>query len=252
MRNARSATLGFVVLLSASLVIGLSYIFAMNEIERYQSRALDQALYLSDIERLRYLLERKSASARAYLLTKEQDFMDNENAARSEFLQLLGEIRERAPSEDRRMLLDRIAEGEEQYETVLQATIAATEGTPVGAEEARLFLQDVRPIRDSLNQFVDALAGQNVQYMEYEQVEAERFATRAVRYVVGLSIVLLLCGIALAVYLIRAIRDRERAEQNLFQETLRQNNETQAAIRALREERDAVARKIAELLPGNR
>lgn len=248
MRHARIATIGFILLLVLSLFSSLSDILTIREISRHQDQARAQALNLADVERLRYYLEKQSAASTAYVLTRDESFVQEFSAVRANFDSLMTSLSGTSATPEGRHLLDMVQEMQTAHQRALAMIYDRAAEGEVTSDELRIF-RETESNRAVLDKLITALANRKMERVREENRQSQVFSNRAKWFAVVVSMVLLLAGIGLALYLTRAIRERERMEQRLFEEVVQQNRDTQRIITELREERDAATKRLTNLLP---
>ena len=246
MRSARLATVGFIILLLLSVVSSLSDLLLFGMAGRHQEEARSQALVMAEIERLRLLLERQFAATSAYALTRENEYLSRVSSLHPEFDSLLAGLRATTTTPEGLKLLGAIERMKAEHQRSYAQIYDGLPDSLAGISDVEL-VQAMAAGREAFDPLIDELARRKLSRVQSENALAETYSARAAWIAFAASVVLLFAGIGLAFYLSRVIRERERAERQLFQETVKDSRDTQDLIRRLREEGDALRRQLAEL-----
>jgi methyl-accepting chemotaxis protein len=196
---------GFGALALVAIAIALIAVFALRHVvERKDSVIELGGVRLVGAERLHALSFKKGNDARAYLMTKAQPQLDTYRATRLEFRQTLEELRATLTTEQGRRLLAEVDRVEQEHERTVLALFDAMGGKST-QELGAIVERDIRPIRTSLDQALNAFIAWETKLLQEDARTATEAAQMASRAVIALGVAGVLGAIALSILLARTL-----------------------------------------------
>jgi methyl-accepting chemotaxis protein len=197
---------GFAMTLLFTIIMGVVAIYALLTVVADKDRVIDvNASNRLDAERLSAAVESKIASVRGFLLTADEDRVENVRTARADFAAALARLRARASSNDSSRLLGQIERREAEHQAVLERIVALRRTDAPLDEVARRFEREASPKREALAQEMDALLAAEQQVLEAAKQAASDTASAAINLVVGLAALAALLALATALVLTRTL-----------------------------------------------
>jgi methyl-accepting chemotaxis protein len=194
---------GFAMIVLLALAVTAVAVFALRDVVERKDRVIDIAAQrLVDAERLHALSMRKAAESRAYLMTKDPRYLENERNARADMRRTIDTLRREVETDLGRRLTEEIASAEEVHERTLQAVL--TQGGTVEAAAMRLE-RDVRPVREQLDRLVDQFVAREDQLLREGRAGSTEAASRAIRSVLVLAAAAVVAAVVLAALLARTL-----------------------------------------------
>jgi methyl-accepting chemotaxis protein len=191
----------FAVMVALIVTIGVLTVGALDRVVEAKDRviAVNAALVL-DAERMRSAAERIVATARRYLLAREEVAIDRGVVAERELDAALAALRRHAAGAESGRLLRTVEQADRDHRAATQQILALRRGdTPVEAV-ARAYEEQVMPRRDALDRAINAFVTHEQALLDAAQRDASDTATSAVR--IAVAIVLLGAAFALVVAVI--------------------------------------------------
>src|ERR1043166_9269965 len=144
--------LGFGAMVALAVTIGAIGIYALRAVAAAKDRVI--AVNSQDLIDARTVLagvEKKSAAARAFILTGEDKFVTTMTAARNEIAGAIERLRARVDTDEGRRLVDEIERARATNQAALESVLAESRNKPPLETMIRLFDQQV-PTREALDQ----------------------------------------------------------------------------------------------------
>ncbi len=198
---------GLAVLVALTIVIGLVAVRALRSVVESKDRVITvDAQLLADAQRLRAATERKGGALRGFLLTREERFFDQMQDARTEFAAALGRLKDHAPAEEGRLLLETVERAETDHQQAADRVVALRRSEVSSLDAAaRAFDEQVAPKRDQLDAFVNSFVTRQERVMEETRQASSSAASSASALLLGIGAAVVLCAAVLAVLLIRTL-----------------------------------------------
>jgi len=197
---------GFAVTVAFALAIGVVAVYALATIVADKDRLIGvNAPLLIDAEKLHAAAERKSAAGRAFLLTREERFLEQTRAARGEFAAIVARLRQNVLAEDRRRLIDSIERSEDEHQQALERVIELRRTDARLEAVSRAFDEQVLPKRDELVAGIASFVAGEGRLLEEAKQASTAAASSAIRLVVVMAAAALLAAAGLALLLTRAL-----------------------------------------------
>jgi methyl-accepting chemotaxis protein len=197
---------GFGALVLLSLLISGIAISSLRAVVASKDRVIEvDGQTLVEAEQLRSAVERKVGAGRGYLLTRDVKFLERMKAARIEVADCLALLRRQLESDDEHRLIGEMERAEHEHQAVLERLVALRDtDTPLEAV-GRAFDEQLVPKRDALDAAVHAFVTAEQKELADGKRAATDAATAATNATIAFTIVALLCAIAIATVLTRAL-----------------------------------------------
>lgn len=197
---------GFSVTLVLAVLIAAIAVYALRAVVENKDHLLTvNAHNLIDSANLNLAAEERVASARGYVLTKDEKSLQNLQEAQARFLEILSRMRAQAVTIESKSLLDQIERLNVEYENSSGQGIAQRKAeTPLDVV-ARFFENDVYPKRRGLAQAIDKFQTHEEKILDDAKRISNETASSAITLVVTIAIVAILSALAIAVLLTRTL-----------------------------------------------
>jgi CHASE3 domain sensor protein len=154
---------------------------------------------------LQVAAEAKGSAGRGYLLTGDQDYIEQLGQTRTTFARTIERLRTGAASADERSMLDTIVQAESEHQRVLDRAIALRQsGAAVGAVAAN-FQSDAVPKRAALDESIVSLVDLQATAARQAAADVARSARTATIVLIGLTLLAAIGVVLVAVVLTRAL-----------------------------------------------
>lgn len=218
---------GFAVTLFFTLLIAVLAIFALRTVVEGKDRVIaGNAHSLIDAAKMNTASEERVASARGYLLSKDESSLERKQAAGKEFLSLLGQIRSRATADESKRLLDQIERANEAYESVIEQAIVQRRADVATDSLVKFFNEQVTPKRRALAQAIDDYQASEERALEAARLASSETAAWSINLVVAIAVVVLIIAIVIAYVLTTSL---SRQIGSAIQHVQSSSSELQAA-----------------------
>jgi methyl-accepting chemotaxis protein len=198
---------GFGLTVLLALLIGAASVLALTVVVSSKDDVISLAVKgLGDAERLDTKAESRISDYRAYLLNGNQEYLDATGKDRAEFLGLVSELRSTLTGAESLNLLNGVSEVEAKHAAVLAPVLERRKDITDLRNISQLNATNVAPLRQALQDSIDALRTQVRADVEAARRESSAKATEAIIVIVVLG--LLACAVAavIAVRLSRTLR----------------------------------------------
>jgi CHASE3 domain sensor protein len=203
---AQKVGAGFAVTVLLTAAIGAVAVYALSETVRSKDRVITvEAQQLVDTQVLRIAVERKVSAFRAYLLNGGAANLERIGAARTEFTTVLTRLRGVVESADERGLLDAVAQAESQHQEALEGVVAMRQAGSDIDTVAQAFEQRAAPARDALDRAITAFVTAEQRIVDTARQDSTSAASRTIAILVGLSALVALLAVMIAVVLTRGL-----------------------------------------------
>ncbi|WP_433292312.1 methyl-accepting chemotaxis protein [Actinoplanes sp. CA-030573] len=195
-------TLLLTLLMTATSVIALRYVLTSKDaVIKSASEALVGA------EQLSKTMERRIGDYRAYMLTKDAEWLNATNADRAEFLDRLARLRAALSDDPASLkLLDTVAQNETANSAALDDLIAQRQKIDTLVSVAQLDTSRVKPTRLALLGSINALVTQVNKHVDKTRKLSSTRVTVAIIFIIGIGTLLILGAAAVAWRLSRDLR----------------------------------------------
>lgn len=196
----------FGALVALAVVMGLVAYLALRTVVSTKDRVIDvDAQLLIDAQKVQSLGAAKGSDARGYLLTIDEQFLTDMQAARTELLAALDRLRRNAATDEGRRLVDAIAQAEAAHQRATDDVIARRRAGAALDGVARAFNDQARPVRERLDSAIQSFVSREEQRLQAAKQESTDTANLATMFVGALVAVVALCAIAAGVLLTRTL-----------------------------------------------
>ena len=197
---------GFAAVVLVALAVAAVAVMALREVVQTKDHVIDfagQRMVAS--ERLNTLSFVKANDARAYLMTRDPRYLESMRASRARFRAVLEDLRGAVEAPEARRLLEVVAEAEDAHNRGIESVIARSASDRSMQISGVAIEREVRPLREALNQSIDAY----LQFQERRMVEQRDGSTadadRAIRMVLALAALAAIVAIAISLLLGRVL-----------------------------------------------
>lgn len=198
---------GFSVTVALTMVVAGVGVNALRTAVESKDRVLTgSARILIDAQRARADLEQKVAAARAFLLTREDRFLDQVREARTAFRDTVSRLRAGLTTTEALGLLSQLERAEEEHQQALERVIALRRGPAPIDVVSRAFDDEIRPRRDQLDGLVETLVLREQERLEAAQRSSNAAADGARTLLVGIGLAAVLAAVVIAALLTRVLR----------------------------------------------
>lgn len=202
----RRIAAGFTLTVVLAVAVGAISVYALGIVVDSKDQVIDvNARLLIDARELETAGEAKGSSARAFLLTREERFLTDMRAARTQFLEVLERLRATVYREDGQRQIDAVARAEEGHQLALDQVVALRRGDAPLDAVVRAFDDQVGAARERLDTAIAAFQAGEERLLSDAVQAATATATSATTAVSIISVILVLAGAASAVTLTRLI-----------------------------------------------
>jgi len=179
---------GFAAVVALTLVIAVVAVYALRTVVASKDRVISvDAQALIAAQRLHSASERRVAAGRAFLITREDRFVDELHVARADFADTLSRLRDLVGDGEARPLIDDIERADADYERALERAITLRRGDAQLDAVAHAFESDVVPLRDDLARKVDAFISAQTERLETARRASSEAASAAVDLEAGIA-----------------------------------------------------------------
>ncbi len=197
---------GFAILVALALAAGVIAVLSLRSVVADKDRVIDNyAQNLIDAERLRRATEAKSAAIRAYLLTREERFLDEMRSAASEFAAVAERLNSQVDGEEDRRLVGLVDRAGLDHQNASDAVVAARKADAPVDDVARRFEEVLVPKRVALDERLDEFAGRQAQLLADGTRAASETSSSAIALLIGIVAATAVLGGAMAVLLTRTL-----------------------------------------------
>lgn len=244
---------GFAALVALSLVLSAIAVYALQQAVSSKDRIIEvNSQNLIEAEAERAASEHEASAARAFLLTRDERYLEETRSARGEFGTTLGRLRTHTYTDEGRRLLDEIEHAEADYQSALQRVIAQRRSNEPIDVVSRAFDDEVVPKRQQLDRAISSAAALEQRLLADNKRTASEAASWSGDLVKGVAALTLLLAAALAWFLTRTLARQIGAAVSHVQSS---SSELQAAanqqVTGAKEQASAMAEittTISELL----
>lgn len=197
---------GFALTLLFTVIIGAVAVYALRTVVANKDHVIDvNAENRLDAERLNAAMEAKVASSRGFLLTREEERLQNMRSARAEFATTLDRLKGRTLGAEALRQLADIETAESEHQATIEAVVALRRTDAPLAEVAQRFDSELLPKRLAVARQIDIMVAREQQALEAARQAASDLAANAIGLVVALAAIALLLALVTTLLLTRAL-----------------------------------------------
>lgn len=196
----------FTLLVALAIAMGAVAYVALRSVVSTKDYVIDvEAQILIDAQQVYVLAESKGSDARGFLLTGDEQFVNEVQEARTELGAILEQLRGRVQTDEARRSLANIDQAEAAYQRAMDAVIAQRRTSAPLDAVVRAFEDQVRPARERLDAAVQAFVSREQQRLESAKQASTDSANFATMLVAFLAAVVALFAIAAGILLTRTL-----------------------------------------------
>ena len=197
---------GFAATVALALVIAVVAVFALRGVVADKDLVIGvNAQLLIDAGRLQTLRESRASDTRAFLLTREEHYLDEAKATRAEFSQTADRLRGAVITEEGRRLVDAIVRAEAEHHDALERVIALRRTDATIEAVSRAFTDQAGPARGRLDESIKTFVSWEGRQLEDAKQASSDAASRAIGLMIGIGIGVILVAALVAFALTRAL-----------------------------------------------
>jgi methyl-accepting chemotaxis protein len=202
----RKVGAGFALMVALVLAIASLATFALQRAVAAKDRVIAVNVpNLIDAQRLRTAVEKKGGAARGFLLTKDESYLTQMQAARADFLAAANRIGAAVDTDESRRQLDKIREEEVGHQAALERVIALRRSDTTSDPAGKLFDEQVSPKRGALDTEAEAFIARERSLLEAGRLGATEIAAVSTRLVLALGALSIALAILVALVLTRTL-----------------------------------------------
>jgi methyl-accepting chemotaxis protein len=202
----RKIAAGFAATVALAIAIGAVASLALRGVVASKDQVISVRVELRvDAEKLRAISERKISSARAFLLTRDEGFLEQMRRARAEFGETVERLRRSIGDDEGRRLLDTVQRSEAEHQSALDRVIESRRAGAAVEAVGRAFDEQVLPKRELLEAGTASLLSREDRLLEDARQASSESAASAVRLVAAIAAVAALLAASIATLLTRTL-----------------------------------------------
>jgi len=197
---------GFAAVAVLSLLISAIGVYGLMTAVAGKDRVIEvEAQNLVAAEKLRGTVEGRSSAARGYLLTGDEQFLEQNKSMLAVFAATLTRLKMLADTDDSKHLLDLVERADAEYQTALGRVLALRKTDAAIDAVIRAFSSEVLPKREAIDESVSAYVALDERLLEEGKKAATDKASVATTLVVIVSFAALLLSVAITLVLTRTL-----------------------------------------------
>ncbi len=178
--------LGFGVTVAFAVAIGAVAILSLVSVRDNKDRVITvNAQNLIDAAKMNTAMEGKVASARGYLLTKEESSLERSRAARTEFLEALARLKRQVYSDESKLALPRIERLEGEHQAAMIRVLDLRKTSPTLEPITKAFDEEAQPKRLALDREVDEFVRIEETLLAKEKSASTESASTAMSWIIA-------------------------------------------------------------------
>jgi CHASE3 domain sensor protein len=199
--------LGFALIVTLAIFMAIVAVNALNRVVASKDRVIAvSARNLIDAAKLEAASSRKAAAIRGYLLSGDPLYLQAEGDARRNFLEGIAEMKPLLYTDRGRELLRQIEQMELDHQALVdRANTMRQEKPPSYEAMARFMTGEVMPMRNRLDSRIDEFAAWEQQLLDEGRRASSDAASSATHLVIGMTVLVILLGAAVAIFLTRLL-----------------------------------------------
>jgi methyl-accepting chemotaxis protein len=203
---AQKISAGFALVVALAVAIGVISVYALRSVVASNERLTSVNFQLLvDTQRLNGFLERKVAAGRAFMLTREERFMDRTREARSEFQAVLERLKRSVDSDEERRLIEAVGLAESEHQQAFERVFAMQRAAAPIDAVVRAFDELVVPKRDQLDVNIRAFIAKEERVLDDAKLATSNAAAWAINLMVIIAAAVVLFAVLVAYVLARTL-----------------------------------------------
>ena len=197
---------GFAAVVVLLILISAIAVYALRTVVASKDRVLEvEAQNLVDAEKLRGNVEARSAAVRAYLLTRDERFLEQTTSALADFAATITRLKAAVFTEEGRRLVDLVERAGVEYQAAVDRVNALRKTDAALDVVSRAFDSEILPKREALDQSVSSFAALQQRLLDEGKSAATDTASSATTAVGIVSVAALLLAIGIGLVLTRTL-----------------------------------------------
>jgi methyl-accepting chemotaxis protein len=202
----RKVGAGFAVVVMLTVAIGVVGMYALRSVIASSERVITgTAPALIDTERLNGLHEAMAAAARAFLLTREERFLERLKEVRAESDTTFAQLRQRTDVGEERRALDAVDRARLDYRRAIDRVIEVRRSTASLQVVTRAFDDEAVPTRDVLNGHLKTFIALEEKLLDNTRQAATDSAAFARTLLIGMAVIAVILAVVIAFFLTRTL-----------------------------------------------
>jgi methyl-accepting chemotaxis protein len=198
---------GFGLTVALTLLMGAASVLALTVVVHSKDDVITAAAdAVAGAERLNTMAESRIANYRGYLLNGQQDYLDATQADRTAFLDQVNRMRGALTDPTALTLLDDVSRAETRHAAVLDPVLERRRAIKSLTAIAQLQATEVAPLRQALQDAIDALTERTRADVQARQRASSTRATQAIVVIIVLGLLAMLSAALIAYRLNRDLR----------------------------------------------
>ena len=202
----KKVSTGFAVMVCLATVTAAVAVYALHAVVASKDNVISVvAENLVNATRLDAAADRQSATFRGFILSGDERFLEQRNAAQQEFTEVFGRLEKNISTDAGRRLLADVHQGASDWEAA-QARVVQLRKSQAKLEVViRSFDQEIAPLRDRLGQQIKAFLEHEQRLLDEGKRESTARASSATTLVVSLAALSVLFAAVTALFLGRSL-----------------------------------------------
>lgn len=197
---------GFAITILLTAIVGGVSVFSLRSVAASKDQLIaTNALDLVDAERIHAAVEGKSSAIRAYLLTKEDRFLEQMRTALSEGAGVIARLKRQGLTEESRRLVDQIEQTAAEHQIAADSVIAKRKGDATSEVAAKLFDDEVVPKRTALAQHLNSFITREERLLDEGKRGSTEAASSAVLFLITVVVGTVVFSGGTGIFLTRTI-----------------------------------------------
>lgn len=203
----RRIAAGFGVMVALTLVVGVIAVISLRGVATGKDRVIEvDARLLIDARRTEAAANLIAASTRAYFMTGDQTYLDQERQAEEELSEALDAVAGNVYTAEGARLVQTIREAESEHKQAIESVTALRRSGASFEEVAAAFEEQVLGKRSAVRSAIEALVAHHEQLLADGTEESSAEASAAVTLVTVIVVVAVALAVALAALVTRWLR----------------------------------------------
>src|SRR6185312_3557119 len=197
---------GFAAVVALAVLVGVVAVYALRSVAASKDHVITvNAINVADAARLDGATDRQVAAFRGFLLSGQQNLLDQADTAQRDVDASLQQLQSRVDNDQARQMIGGIVVAEAAYVAAQQQVVRVRQAAASGQQATALFESAALPKRDALGGLVSAFAAREQQLMQSETAASNQAASTAVTEVAVLALFAVALALLLALLLARGL-----------------------------------------------
>jgi methyl-accepting chemotaxis protein len=197
---------GYAVMVVFAIVLSVMAAYALRNTVASKDRVIGvNAQILLDAEKLRVAAEKRVASMRGYLITREQRSLESLRSARADYATILARLLSAAESEEQRRLLASVERASEDERQIVDQLIAMARAQARPEAIEAVFEEKLFPARDRHEEHLRSFVALEERLLAEAKQSATDAATAAITTMISMAVAAVLFAVIVAIVLTRSL-----------------------------------------------